>query len=83
MDLDAPIIMLSRDSLSGWMGQHVGHESISEDQRGYMSWIKSSDHHEHYQLLLHLDTLELFHCVRPRMKRAQDGLLPMLFLPRL
>ena len=38
---------------------------------------------EHYLLLSHLDTLNLFHRVRPRMKRAKDGLLPMLFLPRL
>lgn len=37
---------------------------------------------EHFLLLLHLDTLSLFHRVRPRMKRAQNGLLPMLFLPR-
>ena len=36
VDLGAPIIMLSRDSLGGWMGQHVGHENISEDQRGCM-----------------------------------------------
>ncbi len=38
---------------------------------------------EHYLLLLYLDTLELFHRVRPRMKQAQDGLLPILCLPRL
>jgi hypothetical protein len=38
---------------------------------------------EHFLLLWHLDTLRLFHRVRPRMKRAQDGLLPMLCLPRL
>jgi hypothetical protein len=38
---------------------------------------------EHFLLLWHLDRLRLFHRVRPSMKRAQDGLLPMLCLPRL
>jgi len=38
---------------------------------------------EHFLLLWHFDRLGLFHRFRPRMKRAQDGLLPMLCLPRL
>jgi hypothetical protein len=42
----------------------------------------SVSHKERYLLLSHLDKLGVFHCVRPRMKRAQDGLLPMLCLPR-
>ncbi len=44
---------------------------------------KSPYSKERYLLLLRLDTLGLFHRVRPRMKRALDGLLPMLFLPRM
>lgn len=38
---------------------------------------------ERYLLLSQLAILRLFQRVRPRVKRTEDGLLPMLCLPRL